>query len=316
MANDQAPSQSRELRPIDEVRHALDRMAPQFKMALPPHVTVEKFVRVVQTAVASNPDLLNCDRTSLYGAAMRCAQDGLLPDGREAAIVKFRVKEKHGNEERWVDKAQMMPMVAGILKKVRQSGELLSIGAHVVYEKEIEQKRFRYILGDDERIDHEPIIEGDKGKPALTYAIAKTKDGGIYREIMTEAQVQAVRNVSRTKDSGPWAGPFADEMRRKTVLRRLSKRLPMSTDVEDTIHRDDSLFEPETPEAKDITPADPPPASSEAEQATGKRRPRALSKVVGQQAQDVEPRQAQQQPVTAGDDDYLGDPPPPNDDVI
>jgi recombination protein RecT len=43
---------------------------------------------------------------------VRLAQDGLLPDGREAAIVKF------GN------KAQAMPMIAGILKKIRQSGDV------------------------------------------------------------------------------------------------------------------------------------------------------------------------------------------------
>jgi hypothetical protein len=43
---------------------------------------------------------------------VKLAQDGLLPDGREAAVVMF------GN------KAQAMPMIAGILKKVRQSGEV------------------------------------------------------------------------------------------------------------------------------------------------------------------------------------------------
>ena len=110
------------IKPIDEVRGALTRMSDQFKMALPPQIPVERFVRVVQTAVASNPDLLNCERTSLYGAAMKCAQDGLLPDGREAALVKFGGQVSY------------MPMVGGILKKVRNSGELETISSHVVYD--------------------------------------------------------------------------------------------------------------------------------------------------------------------------------------
>src|SRR5262245_58378968 len=118
MANNQA------LAPIDEVRGTIQRMAPQFKAALPAQIPVERFVRVVQTAVATNTDLLQCERTSLYAAAMKCAQDGLLPDGREAAIVKY------GSTARY------MPMVGGIAKKIRNSGELKTLNAEVVYEND------------------------------------------------------------------------------------------------------------------------------------------------------------------------------------
>lgn len=255
--------QSTAVAPLDEFRGTLDKMRPQFQMALPPHVSVEKFVRVVATAVQQSPDLLACDKKSLYGSAMRCAQDGLLPDGREAALTKFG------------DKVQYMPMVGGILKKIRNSGDLLTIAAHVVYERD----QFDYILGDDEKIEHKPHLGTDRGKPILTYAIAKTKDGGIYREVMTEDQIAAVRNVSRAKNNGPWSGPFADEMRRKTAIRRLSKRLPMSTDVEELIRRDDDLYDLDQPQApaapKDVT-AD---SQASGQQQTGKKRPSALQKV-------------------------------------
>ncbi len=71
------------------------------------------------------------------------------------------------------------------------------------------------------------------------------KDGGVYREIMTVADVEKVRAISRAKDSGPWT-VWWDEMARKTVLRRLSKRLPMSSDLDDLIHRD---YQPEHEDA-------------------------------------------------------------------
>jgi hypothetical protein len=74
------------------------------------------------------------------------------------------------------------------------------------------------------------------------FAIAKTKDGGVYMEVMGRSQIEQVRNVSRAKDNGPW-GPWYSEMARKTVIRRLSKRLPMSTDLEAVMHRDDELYE-------------------------------------------------------------------------
>jgi len=223
------------------VGRALEAMTPQFKAALPAHISVEKFKRVAMTAIQQNDKLLTANRQSLYNSFSRCAQDGLLPDGREAAIVMFG------------DKAQYMPMIAGILKKVRNSGELESISAHVVYEND----HFDYALGDEEHITHKPLLTGDRGRPIISYAIAKTKDDGVYREVMTEAQVQAVRQVSRAKDSGPWSGPFADEMRRKTVLRRLSKRLPMSTDLEGVLDADRELFMP--PDGSEVVEVPPAP---------------------------------------------------------
>lgn len=197
----------------------------EFRAALPEHIPVERFVRVVTTAVVSNPDLLNADRRSLFEAAMKAAQDGLLPDSRDGALVIY------GGRVQW------MPMIGGILKKIRNSGELLSIGAHVVHEHD----EFTYVLGDDEKIEHRPAL-GERGKPILVYAIAKTKDSGIYREVMTVADVEKVRSVSRAKNSGPWT-QWWGEMAKKTVIRRLAKRLPMSSDLDDIIRRDDELYD-------------------------------------------------------------------------
>lgn len=204
----------------------VQRMEKQFALALPDHVSPEKFVRVVMTAINTNPDLQKADRQSVLAAAMKCAQDGLMPDGREAALVTY------GN------KASYLPMIAGVLTKVRRSGELETINAHVVYEKDV----WSYALGDDERIEHRPYMEGDRGKPIAVYAIAKTKDGGIYREVMSVAEVEQVRNVSRAKGNGPWV-QWWGEMARKTVLRRLSKRLPMSTDLQQVFQRDDDHYD-------------------------------------------------------------------------
>src|SRR5690606_20698815 len=118
--------QSTALAPIDDLRGNLAKMQPQFKAALPAHNSVEKFSRVLMTAVQQTPALVQADRALLFAACMRVAQDGLLADGKEVAIVTF--KRKDG-----MIQAQWMPMTAGILKKVRNSGELSSISALVVY---------------------------------------------------------------------------------------------------------------------------------------------------------------------------------------
>jgi recombination protein RecT len=225
---------ARQLAPADKVRNDLSKMADQLKMALPSHVSVEKFQRVTMTAIQTDPDLLAADRRSLFGAITRAAQDGLLPDKREGALVIFtnKVKGKNGEQDQWIKAVQWMPMVAGILKKVRQSGEISGISAHVVYEAD----DFVHRLGDDESIEHNPPTLGTpRGKPVGAYAVATLKDGFKIREVMDLAQIERVRAVSKTGQYGPWKD-WWDEMARKTVIRRLSKRLPMSTDIEAVIN--------------------------------------------------------------------------------
>lgn len=212
--------------PVAVLRQNLQAMAPELKAALPAHVTVEKFTRVAQTAIQNNPDLLNVDRKSLFGAIVRLAQDGLLPDGREGAIVKF------GNQ------AQAMPMIAGILKKIRQSGDVAKISAQVVYEND----HFVVSYGFDEDVTHNPPpLDKPRGKAIGAYATAVLKDGSRLLEVMSLEEIEKVRNVSRAKGAGPWVQWFG-EMARKTVMRRLSKRLPMSTDLEEEVFQRDETM--------------------------------------------------------------------------
>jgi recombination protein RecT len=250
---------------IDAVRSDITKMQPQFKAALPQHVSPEKFQRVLLTAVQQTPALLNADRRSLFGAAMRAAQDGLLPDGREGAIVTFK------------DQAQWMPMVAGIMKKVRNSGEISTWSVQVVKAAD----SFDFQLGDDERIEHKPAMK-DRGETIGAYSIVTMKDGEKSREWMNVDEIRAIQKRSRSGTSGPWVSDF-DEMAKKTVVRRHAKRLPMSTDLDEFIRQDDELFMPPEPApAKDVTPA--------SEQPTPKGRNSKLQKVVdAEEPEDIPP---------------------------
>jgi recombination protein RecT len=240
-------SQPENANPLTVIRQNLTVMAPEFKAALPPHISVEKFTRVAQTAIQNTPALANADRRSLFGAFVRLAQDGLLPDGREAAVVMF------GN------KAQAMPMIAGILKKVRQSGEIASVDCHVVHAND----GFTYRPGLDEQPIFEPDWFGDRGEPIGAYAIARTKSGEIIPpEIMNREQIEQVRKVSRAANNGPWVAWWS-EMARKTVLRRMSKRLPMSTDLEEEVFSRDETMKIANAPAEQVAeqPRDATPAS-------------------------------------------------------
>lgn len=217
---------TKEIAPIDELRKNLDRMKGEFEKVLPVHVSSDKFTRVVVTMLQGNKALLEANRNSLYSACLKAATDGLLLDGREAALVVFKTKVG--------PVVQYMPMYQGILKKVRNSGELATISAQVVYEKDY----FKYFTDDSgDHISHVPDVFNDRGAFLGVFAMAITKDSARYIEVMGLDEIQKVRNISKMKDSGPWVEWF-EEMAKKTVIRRLSKRLPSSTDIDQVFERD------------------------------------------------------------------------------
>lgn len=231
--------------PIQKFRTELTQMSGQFAVALPSHIKPEKFSRVVQTVVTSSPDLLAADRKSLFDSCIQCAKDGLIPDGKEAALVVFNAKHNGG----WIKKVQYLPMVGGILKRIRNSGEISQIKAQVIYENDT----FVWREGLEPTIDHVPLFPGDRGKVIGAYAIAVFKNGEVQFEVMDLNELEQVRQSSRSKDSGPWV-TWKPEMYRKTVVKRLAKWLPLDSEAEDLIRHDNVIeHEPE-----DITPAKAP----------------------------------------------------------
>jgi recombination protein RecT len=212
----------------------------QFHAALPAHVPVERFMRVILTAIQQNPKLARADRASLWNASMRAAQDGLLPDGRDGALVIYSTKQRDGT---WIDMVQWMPMVGGIRKKIRNSGEIRDLDVVAVHAKDA----FEYERGDNAFIRHKPFTAGDPGPLIAVYSIATFKDGGKSRDVMTRAEVEYVRDTYAKKNqkgefSAAWVKSFG-EMAKKTVVRRHSKTLPLSSDLDDLIRRDDALYD-------------------------------------------------------------------------
>lgn len=233
-----------QLTPIAKIQNMIAVRKPELAKMLPEHISVDRLERAANNALMRNPEIAHCDATSVYDSVMRCAQDGLIPDGREAAIVVFGGK---GGK-----KAQYMPMVDGLLKLMRQSKEITSVISHAVYEGD----EFEYAIDDGiARLNHKPDVFAScervfKG----VYAIAVLSSGEKVIEVMGKHDVDKVRAVSRSGNSqyGPWA-QWYDRMAIKSVLRRLVRRLPSSSEmtaVVDSIDRDiDARFN----KAKDIT---------------------------------------------------------------
>lgn len=230
--------ETKAIAPVDEVCKTLTLMEPEFKKALPPQIASAKFIRVAQTALRNSPQLVDLERNSLFAAFHKCAADGLIPDGREAAIVPRK------------GKAVYMPMVQGICKKARNSGEIKSINAVLVFKNDSYE---HWLDETGEHFKHRPVIE-DRGDQILTYAYAQTKDGGFYFEEIDMKQMASIEKQAAEAGSA-WTGPFKTEMMRKSAIRRLLKyRVPSSTDLDDLIRADDEMYVPPTPEKPAMEP--------------------------------------------------------------
>lgn len=248
------------------LRQRLTLMTPEFKKALPGHIPAERFVRTIQTAVQMNPQIGKAATAteggmhSLLAACTKAATDGLILDGREAALVTFRqnVKKNRNDPDKWEERIQYLPMVAGLMKKARNSGEIASIATHVVYAND----KFAYVLGDDERIEHEPTF-ADRGEPIAVYAIVRLKDGSVQREVMDKAAVMRIAAQSKNpKQYDPKDGKNYGEWWRKTVIRRISKYLPSSSDRDEflqAVERIDEDFDFEATDGGETVQAQPQP---------------------------------------------------------
>ncbi len=196
---------------------ASEQFKAKVAQALPESVSIERFTRTALTAVQTNPELIDTDHATLYNAVVKCAQDGLLPDGREAAFVVFNDKKAKGGK-----RTQYLPMIFGLRKLAAEHGFALS--AYTVHEHDA----FTYALGMFPSVHHQPPkLGGTRGDVIGAYSVA-TRGDEKYLEVMDRVEIEKVRAVSRAATStfGPWVNWY-EEQCKKTVARRLWKTLPL-----------------------------------------------------------------------------------------
>lgn len=213
--------------------------AAEFAKSLPQTIPTDKFVRTMHTAIQLNPDLAIATLHSVMAGCLKAAADGLVIDNREATLTVYNVKKKDAaGKETWVKEAVYVPMVTGIMKRVRNSGEVSRFNAFVVHENDI----FKRTLGLDPTLTHEPNDE-NPGKAKGAYAVCLYKDGALDYEYMTAAQILKIGNETKNANQyDPAKGKSFEEWWRKTVIRRLSKRLPMSSDLARVIEHVDEYY--------------------------------------------------------------------------
>jgi recombination protein RecT len=209
-----------------------ENVKAQFALALPKHLSADRFARVAITALTRTPKLQECTPESFMKCLLDLSALGIEPDGRRAHLIPY------GKE------CTLILDYKGIAELVMRSGTVASIHADKVCVNDaFEVDRGRIVT-------HKPNYAADRGIAYAYYVLITFKDGSEKSEVMTRDECDAIRKRSRSGQSGPWVSDF-DEMAKKTVFRRASKWLPLSPEIQEAIRADEDR---EFAQARNVTP--------------------------------------------------------------
>lgn len=199
---------------------------------LPAGFNYDRLCRVVVNAVSATPKLAECTPASIFLESVKAFSIGLEPNGvlREGYLVPYK------------DKATFLPSYIGLTHLAMRSGNVSMVYARLVHEDD----KFEIKLGTSQSIEHVPNLD-TPSKLHGVYAVVQYKDGHVDFEYMSIKEVEEVRARSRASGAGPWVTDF-NEMAKKTVVKRLLKRVPMSVEVAQAVQIDNHFERPDIAE--------------------------------------------------------------------
>ena len=207
------PAKSR----IATIRDLMYQSRGQIALALPRHMNPERMLRIAMTSIQQTPKLLNCDPKSLVAAVIESSQLGLEPDG----ILGYAYLIPYGN------KAQLQIGYRGLIDLAFRSGRVTKIYAQVVHEKD----EYEVTFGLNPILKHIPTSEEDEGKIIASYAVVHFNEGEPDFEWMWKKDIDKIRKSAKAAKDGPWVTHYI-EMAKKTAIRRLAKRIPLSPEFQ------------------------------------------------------------------------------------
>lgn len=196
-------------------------------------VTPDQIIRAFFTSAQKTPRLLECTPESAYKAVLLSAQAGLIPDGvsQQAHLIPRANRSRKGPDGKPIEIMECNVQIGyrGYLTLCRRSGEVDVISAYLVREGD----EFGVVDGVPKHTPLKrngfPALNGADGKerPIVgVWAKAVFKSGATDYEWMSREEIEAIRRRSNAA-SDAWTTDYG-EMAKKTILRRICKRLPQS----------------------------------------------------------------------------------------
>jgi recombination protein RecT len=222
----------------------LNRAEGEIAKALPRHLTAERMIRVVMTAVQRNPLLLECTPLSVMGSVITASQLGIEPDG---VLGRGYLIPRRNKQKQWECHFQIGYL--GLIELALRSDRVSWFNAELVFDCDT----FKVTYGIDRNLIHEPDLDNPlrgewdhKTKDLIglrgAYAVVRYKDGSSDFEYMPLSRLHKLRGFSQSTESAysPWNTELGiDDMYRKCPIRKLAKRTPLSPEFHTAVHEDE-----------------------------------------------------------------------------
>lgn len=220
-----------------QVSKLLNSYQEQIAKALPKFMSPKVFIQAVMTFMMKKPELMECTPHSLISCVLTSCHLGLIFDDflGEAYLISFN------NTKKRVKEAQFIPGYRGLVTLARRSGQVKSVKAVLVYKQDF----FEWEEGLEDKLVHRPQDEKKDEDMVYGYAIIKYINGGYEFNVMTRAEILAIRDESKNykfaekKEKTVWATYFP-AMCKKTVLRQLMKLAPLSPEIARAVSLDEA----------------------------------------------------------------------------
>ena len=227
----------------DSLLPILEKNRDEIQMALGSRYDVGRYIRCLLTYMRGIEWLGEVNRASLNMALMRMAQHGLNPLLDEAYLVKYKRKDSPQPV------AECMISYIGLIKIIVENTDCLGVYAEAIKKRD----RYRIIMGTSRRIDHEILDPNNRGETICYYAVAQYPNHA-EMEVMSLQEIEKARKCA--KDDSIWS-KWYEEQAKKTVIRRLIKRLPKGSlleldDDNDVIIQPQSANSSTTPSTPDV----------------------------------------------------------------
>ena len=161
--------------------------------------------------------ILACGDWEIMLCIAEAVRDGLIPNGRDCALVPFGTTLK------------MMPMYQGTIKVLVISGAVLSIQSEAIFEND----QFVFNMANPDRTvsSHTWSLSEDRGEIIGAWASAALPNGAVINKVITKEDIAKARAVAKSKNV--WI-KWPEAMSRKTAVNKLAKFIPSVTPIQDT----------------------------------------------------------------------------------
>lgn len=207
--------------------------------ALPKDFNKTRFIQNAIALLNEKPDLAKFGQTKIMAGLMRGAMLGLDFFNKEAYLVGYGTELQY--QTSYIGSQKLIKKYA--LHKVKNIYAEL-VRQDDLFETGIEANK-RYVTFKPKPFNNMPVIGA--------FAVCEFEDGDIAVETMNLDELEAVRKKSKMGNAGAWK-EFAGEMQKKSVIRRLCKKIEIDFEnpEQKEIFEADTDIETDPAEVRDI----------------------------------------------------------------